>query len=242
MASDVIGRTLIIIPTYCEHEVIAASLMGIRHALPECDVLVVDDASPDGTAEVVLGLAANDGRVHLLARPRKDGLGRAYVAGFQWALERHYDVVVEMDADGSHRVEDLQSVLATIAEAELVIGSRWVPGGRTVGWPLRRRIISRAGNWYARWGLALPVHDATSGLRAFRADALRRCLPHAGAAHGYAFQVEMAWRVHRKGMRIVEVPITFKEREQGSSKMSIAIALEAAVLVPRWRLEDMLGR
>jgi len=230
------SRTLVIVPTYCERDVIAATLSAVRRTVKDADVLVVDDGSPDGTAEVVASLARADSRIHLLQRGSKDGLGRAYMAGFTWALERGFDRIVEMDADGSHRAEHLADILAALEAADLVVGSRWVRGGSTVGWSLSRRLVSRAGNLYARTMLGIPVRDATSGFRAFDARALRLCLPATEASQGYAFQVEMVWRFHRRGLRIAEVPIVFHERESGESKMTLGIAAEAAIGILRWRM------
>lgn len=229
------GGPLVLVPTYCERDVIESTLSAIRSAVPEASILVIDDASPDGTADVVSPLAERDDRINLLQRKSKDGIGRAYLAGFAWGFEHGFDPMVEMDADGSHRAEQLPEILKALHRADLVIGSRWVAGGSTVGWSRFRRLVSRAGNRYARIILGIPVRDATSGFRAFDASALRRCLPGTEAAQGYAFQVEMVWRFHRAGLRIAEVPIAFHERESGESKMTLGIAVEAATRILRWR-------
>lgn len=228
---------LVIIPTYCERDSIGSVMRNVRASRPDADVLVVDDSSPDGTADIVRLQALRDGQVFLLERSSKDGLGRAYMAGFGWALERGYRIIVEMDADGSHRTDHLDAIISGLDEADLVIGSRWVPGGSTVGWSVFRQSISRAGNLYARLVLALPLRDATSGYRAFKADSLALCLPSEPSSQGYAFQVEMAWRLHRSGFRVLEVPIAFFEREAGMSKMTVAIAVEAAVRILQWRFQ-----
>jgi dolichol-phosphate mannosyltransferase len=171
-------------------------------------------------------------------RAGKLGLGTAYIAGFTWALERGYDVVVEMDADGSHRAEDLPRLLAAVADADLVIGSRWVHGGRVVDWPLSREILSRGANTYTRLALGLDVRDATAGFRVYRTDTLKQIAIDEVTSQGYCFQVDMAWRVQRAGGRIVEVPITFADRQRGQSKMSRAIILEALASVTVWGVQE----
>jgi dolichol-phosphate mannosyltransferase len=228
-----IGRVLVIIPTYNERENLPWIVPAVLSAAP-VEVLVADDNSPDGTGDIADELAAGDERIHVLHRAGKEGLGAAYLAGFAWALERGYDVVVEMDADGSHRPADLPLLLAAIPRADLVLGSRWVPGGTVVNWPKSREILSRGGNTYARLMLKVPLADATGGFRAFRADTLRAIDLHQVGSQGYVFQVDMANRVLQKGMRVVEVPITFVEREHGTSKMSRKIVGEAMWQVTRW--------
>lgn len=230
-------RTLVIIPTYNERESLPTALERTRAAVPDADILVADDNSPDGTGAVADAAAAEDSRIHVLHRPGKQGLGRAYVAGFQWALERGYDLVVEMDADGSHRPEQLPDLLARARRPdgpELVIGSRWVPGGAVVNWPRHRELLSRGANTYVRLALGLPVRDATAGFRVFRADALAALPLEEIQSQGYCFQVDMTLRVHRAGGRVVEVPISFVERVEGVSKMSRAIITEALVRVTGW--------
>jgi len=230
-------RTLVIIPTYNERESLPTALERTRAAVPDADILVADDNSPDGTGAVADAAAAMYGRIHVLHRPGKQGLGRAYVAGFRWALERGYDLVVEMDADGSHRPEQLPDLLARARRPdgpELVIGSRWVPGGAVVNWPRHRELLSRGANTYVRLALGLPVRDATAGFRVFRADALAALPLEEIQSQGYCFQVDMTLRVHRAGGRVVEVPISFVERVEGVSKMSRAIITEALVRVTGW--------
>jgi dolichol-phosphate mannosyltransferase len=226
---------LVVIPTYNEAANIERTVRGVRSAVPAADVVIVDDASPDGTGAMADRLAADE-HVHVLHRPRKQGLGVAYLAGFRWGLERPYGLLVEMDADGSHRPEDLPRLLAATATADLVLGSRWVPGGAVVNWPLRRRLISRAGTTYARLALGLPVRDATGGFRAFRRAALEKIDLGEVQSQGYCFQIDLVWRALQFGLRVVEVPITFVEREFGVSKMSRAIIAEALWLVTLWGL------
>ncbi|WP_454085739.1 polyprenol monophosphomannose synthase [Georgenia sp. Marseille-Q6866] len=232
-------RTLVIIPTYNERESLPAALERTRQAVPDADILVADDNSPDGTGAVADAAAARDDGVHVLHRPGKQGLGRAYVAGFQWALERGYELVVEMDADGSHRPEQLPDLLARAQRPdapELVIGSRWVPGGEVVNWPRHRELLSRGANTYVRLALGLPVRDATAGFRVFRADVLAALPLGEIESQGYCFQVDMTWRVHRAGGRVAEVPISFVERAEGVSKMSRSIITEALVRTTVWGL------
>ncbi|HVE94817.1 MAG TPA: polyprenol monophosphomannose synthase [Acidimicrobiales bacterium] len=229
------GRVLIVVPTYNEAENIAGVLNGIKSVVPAAHVLVVDDGSPDGTAAVVSNTARLLGDVHLLERAAKSGLGAAYRDGFAWGLERGYDVLVEMDADGSHDTAHLTALLAAIdTGADLAVGSRYVPGGEIPRWSPGRRALSRWGNRYAAAALKLPVADATSGFRAYRAATLRKLDPATLCADGYGFQVEGVWRVARHGGNITEVPICFQDRVHGSSKMSKAIVIEAMKLVTKW--------
>ena len=240
------GRVLVVVPTYDERDSLPRALAALRRHVPAADVLVVDDASPDGTGELAERIAAEDsagrGRtaIHVLHRAGKQGLGTAYVAGFRWALARGYDAVVEMDADGSHRAEDLPRLLERVPEAELVIGSRWVRGGRVVNWPVHRQLLSRGANTYAWLAMGLPVRDATAGFRVYRAGTLARLALDEVASHGYCFQIDMAWRVLRAGGRVVEVPITFVERAEGRSKMSRGIVVEALVRVTVWGAHERL--
>lgn len=236
-------RILVVIPTFNEAQTLPGTLARLRSAVPQADVLVVDDASPDGTGDLADAAAERDPAVHVLHRGAKGGLGAAYVAGFQWGLPRGYDVVVEMDADGSHQPEELPSLLDELTRgADLVIGSRWVPGGRVQNWPVHRLWLSRGGNTYTRVMLGLPVRDATAGFRAYRAEALERIPLADVASQGYCFQVDMAWRVHLAGGRISEVPICFVERSMGTSKMSRQIVVEALVRVTAWGLRARLGQ
>ena len=233
---------LVCIPTYDEAATIAAIIARTLVAVPDAHVLVADDASPDGTGAIVDAIAARDARVHVLHRAGKQGLGAAYLAAFAWGAEHGYDVLVEMDADGSHRPEQLPDLLAALDRADMVIGSRWVPGGRTVGWPLSRRLISRAGSLYARLALGIVERDATGGFRAYRADAITRLGAAEVRSGGYSFQVEMLWRAVRAGLRIREVPITFADRELGQSKMSGGIVVEALLRVTLWGLAGLPTR
>ena len=230
--------TLVIIPTYNERESLPLQVAAVRAACPEVDVLVADDASPDGTGEWADAHAQQDGQVHVLHRPGKQGLGAAYRAGFAWGLERGYDVLVEMDADGSHRAQDLALVLDAPGTWDLAIGSRWVPGGAVENWPAHRRLLSTGANTYVRLMLGIPVRDATAGFRAYRASALRAIDLASVESQGYCFQIDMAWRVLQSGGTVVEVPITFVERAHGNSKMSGAIIREALVKVTAWGMRE----
>jgi len=239
----VTGRVLVVVPTYNEAQTIRKAVERVRTAVLNADVLVVDDGSPDGTGQIVDRIAELDGQVHVVHRTRKEGLGAAYVAGFRWGLERGYGVLVEMDADGSHQPEELPRLLDALEHADLVLGSRYVPGGSVVNWPRRRELLSRGGNLYTRLALGIPLRDATGGYRAFRAGTLRRLGLDDVASQGYCFQVDLAWRAVRAGLRVVEVPITFVERVEGTSKMSGTIVREALWRVTQWgvarRLDQM---
>ncbi len=238
MRSD---RVAVVVPTYNERDNLPDLVTAIRAR--GYRVLIVDDASPDGTGELADELARSDPGVEVLHRPRKEGLGPAYAAGFDRVLSEGADVVVEMDADFSHDPADLPRLVAAIdAGADLAIGSRYVAGGATPDWPLLRRWISRGGNLYARAMLGIPIRDATAGFRAFTADALRSLPYRSARASGYGFQVEMAWRAVSRGMRIVEVPIVFRDRRVGQSKMGIGIVAEAMWLVTRWGISRIIGR
>jgi dolichol-phosphate mannosyltransferase len=233
-----LGRILVVIPTYNEVENLARIVARVRASVPEAHVLVADDNSPDGTARVADELAAADDHVQVMHRLGKEGLGAAYLAGFSWALDNGYDVVVEMDADGSHQPEQLPLLLDALRNADLVLGSRWVPGGTVVNWPKSREILSKGGNWYTRRALRIPLQDATGGYRAFRASTLRALdLDGVGSA-GYIFQVDLAYRTLAKGMRVVEVPIEFVEREVGDSKMNRKIVSEALWRVTVWGVRE----
>ncbi len=233
-----LGRVLVVVPTYDERENLGPIAARLFAAVPTADLLVVDDGSPDGTGELADELAAADPRVHVLHRTAKTGLGAAYKAGFAWARERGYDVVVEMDADGSHAPEQLPRLLTALEDADLVLGSRWIPGGEVVNWPRSREALSRGGNAYTRRLLRMPLHDATGGFRAYRRCVLDELPLAEVASQGYCFQVDLAWRTWQAGYDIVEVPITFveRERERGASKMSRVIVLEALWRVTWWGL------
>ncbi|WP_120005311.1 polyprenol monophosphomannose synthase [Nesterenkonia muleiensis] len=229
-------KTLTIIPTYNEIEALPTTVDRLRAAVPETDVLIVDDNSPDGTGELAEQMSAADDHIHVLHRTKKDGLGGAYIAGFTWGLERDYDAFVELDADGSHQPEQLPDLLAAIETADLVIGSRWVSGGSVVNWPLHRELISRAGSLYSRTLLGLKVRDITAGFRVFRRSTLEDIDLSSIESVGYGFQVDMTFRVAGQGKTITEVPITFVERTLGESKMSGGIVVEAVANVTKWGL------
>jgi len=229
-----VGRVLVIIPTYNESENIRLITERVRRAVPAVDLLIADDNSPDGTGAIADELAAADPRIHVLHRAGKQGLGAAYLAGFAWAGEHAYDAVFEMDADGSHAPEELPRLLDALADADVVLGSRWVAGGKVINWPWHRFLLSRGGNLYTRVVLGMPFHDATGGYRAYRMTALNKMETETVASQGYCFQVDLAWRAHRHGFRVAELPITFAERERGASKMSSAIVREALWRVTVW--------
>jgi dolichol-phosphate mannosyltransferase len=232
-------RTIVVLPTYNERENVASLLRAVRAAVPDADVLVVDDNSPDGTAALVEETAAEQDQIKLLRRAGKQGLGSAYRQGFAIALDEGYDVVVSMDVDFSHDPAVLPELLRLIdAGADAVIGSRYVPGGATVDWPLHRRLLSRWGNRYTSFVLRLGVRDCTSGYRAYRADALRAIDPGSTTAEGYAFLTELVRRLARQGARVMETPIVFADRRYGVSKMSGRIVVESMVLVTRWAIRD----
>ncbi len=224
---DEARRAVICLPTYDERENLAPILQAIHQAAPDVDVLVVDDDSPDGTGRLADEIAARDRRVKVLHRERKEGLGRAYLAGFAWALARGYGLVLEMDADFSHDPRHLPALLAASCNADLVLGSRYVPGGGTVHWGLGRRLVSRGGSLYARTILRVPVRDLTGGFKCFRREVLEALDLESVECSGYAFQIELTYRAIRRGFRVVEIPIVFADRRVGRSKMSRRIVLEA---------------
>lgn len=236
------GRALVIIPTYNEAENVELIVDRVRASVPDVDVLIVDDNSPDGTGEIADKLASHDDSVHALHRSGKQGLGPAYLAGFEWGLERGYDILVEMDADGSHLPEQLPRLLGAMSGADLVIGSRWVDGGRVVNWPRRRELLSRGGNTYARVMLGIPLRDATAGFRAFHRSTLEKFELSDVASQGYCFQVDLARRAVGAGLVVTEVPITFVERVHGESKMDRAIVREALIRVTEWGVRHRLGQ
>jgi dolichol-phosphate mannosyltransferase len=229
-----LGKILVIIPTYNEIENISRITGRVRAAVPEAHILVADDNSQVGGAE--------DPNLQVLHRKGKEGLGAAYLAGFRWGIDHGYDVLVEMDADGSHQPEQLPRLLTALRGADLVLGSRWVPGGRTVNWPKSRQFISRGGSTYSRLMLRVPIRDVTGGYRAFRKQTLLGLGMSEVASQGYCFQVDLAWRAVRAGFKVTEVPITFVEREFGASKMSGNIVGEALKLVTLWGIKSRLGQ
>jgi dolichol-phosphate mannosyltransferase len=241
-----IGRILVIIPTYDEAENIRLITDRVRRAVPSVDILVADDNSPDGTGVIADELAAADDHIFVLHRPGKQGLGEAYKAGFAWAKDKGYDAVVEMDADGSHAPEELTRLLDALRSADVVLGTRYVPGGSVHNWPLHRLALSRGGNLYIRMALGMPFKDATGGYRVYKMAVLDKIDVATVASQGYSFQVELAWRAHKHGFRIAEVPITFTERERGASKMSGNIFKEQLLRVTVWgvqaRRDSLLNR
>jgi dolichol-phosphate mannosyltransferase len=236
-------RPLIVLPTYNEAENIAEILRRVRAAAPQAGILVVDDSSPDGTADIARAMVGEVGDFDILSRPRKSGLGSAYRDGFKWGHERGFEVLMEMDSDFSHDPADIPRLLKGIDEgADLVIGSRYVPGGAIPHWPWHRRALSKYGNRYSAAMLRLGVRDLTAGYRAYRTEIVERIDIDAVRADGYGFQVEMTYFVARAGGRIVEVPIKFVDRVRGTSKMSSAIVVEAMGLVTWWGIRDRLLR
>lgn len=231
------ANELVIIPTYNEAQILEATVGRARRAAPTAHILIVDDASPDGTGAIADTLAATDDHVFVLHRAEKQGLGQAYLTAFAFALERGYDLITEMDADGSHDPADLPQMFALAnAGADLVIGSRWVSGGSVAGWSPLRRFISRSGNRYARLMLRSKISDLTAGFRVFRASTLRVLSLGGVSSQGYCFQIELAWATERNGLTIVEHPIHFTERAAGRSKMHVGIVIEALTRVTAWGL------
>jgi dolichol-phosphate mannosyltransferase len=235
----------VIIPTYNERENLGLIVGRLHAALPRTHVLVVDDGSPDGTGDVADALASSDdaSRIHVMHRTEKNGLGAAYIAGFHWGLDRDYTVLVEMDADGSHAPEQLHRLLDQVdAGADLVLGSRYVPGGTVVNWPKHREWLSRGGNIYSRLALGVKIKDITGGYRAYRREVLEKLDLAAVESHGYCFQVDLAWRAIQEGFDVREVPITFTKREIGESKMSGGIVREALLKVTQWGLRNRIAK
>ena len=232
-----LGKVLVIVPTYNERESLPVIVSGIRQAEPEVHILIADDNSPDGTGEVADGLSTSDNSVHVLHRSAKAGLGAAYLEAFGWAKANGYDVVVEMDADGSHRPEDLTKILDALTNNDVVLGSRWIKEGKVVNWAKSREVLSRGGNLYTRMWLGIPLHDATGGFRAYRVSARGVMNVDHVESQGYCFQVDMAWRAVKANLRVAEVPITFVERELGESKMDGSIVKEALWRVTQWGIE-----
>src|SRR6201996_2928475 len=234
------GRVVIVMPTYNERQNLEIIAGRIRESVPEADLLVVDDNSPDGTGDLADKLAERDSHVRVLHRTEKAGLGRAYVAGFTRALDEGYDLIVEMDADGSHRPEDLPRLLTAAATADAVIGSRYVPRRTVVNWPKSRAFLSWGANFYNRVMLGVRVKDATGGFRVYHAATLRKIDLNGIQSAGYCFQIDMTLRVLQSGLKITEVPITFVERERGASKMSSTVILESFTRVARWGISSWL--
>jgi dolichol-phosphate mannosyltransferase len=232
------GRVVMVVPTYDEVDNLARIVQRLRAAVPEADVLVVDDGSPDGTGRLADELAAADPHVQVLHRHTKQGLGAAYLHGFRVALDRGYDVIGEVDADGSHPPERLPAMLDALERADLVLGSRWVPGGSVVNWPWTRRLLSRAGNLYTRLLLGIPVRDVTGGFRLFRRATLEKIDLADVQSVGYCFQADLAWRSVAAGLRVTEVPIEFVERERGHSKMTPDVAVESLLRITRWGVRE----
>ena len=237
MAIRDLGKVLVIVPTYNERESLPVIVSGIRQAEPGIHILIADDNSPDGTGEVADDLSSSDNSIHVLHRSAKAGLGAAYLDAFNWAKSNGYDVVVEMDADGSHRPQDLTKILDALTNNDVVLGSRWIKDGRVVNWAKSREVLSRGGNLYTRMWLGIPLHDATGGFRAYRMSALDVMKTDQVESQGYCFQVDMAWRAVRANLRVAEVPITFVERELGESKMDGSIVKEALWRVTQWGIE-----
>lgn len=231
---------LVIMPTFNEIANLSHSVEDLFLHNPNVDLLIVDDNSPDGTGKLADELAANDGRIAVLHRQEKQGLGPAYLAGFQVAFEKNYEFIIEMDADGSHRAIDLPKLISASAYSDLVIGSRWIAGGSVLNWPAHRKAISKIGNLYTLLLLRTKIRDMTAGFRIYRTDLLKRLDLDSVASHGYSFQVEMALRTVQQNAKVVEVPITFIEREQGVSKMTGAIVGEALWLVTKWGIARIL--
>ena len=232
-----IEPVLVVIPTYNERENLGPILDRLHKVLPDVHVLVVDDGSPDGTGELADERAAANENVHVMHRTEKAGLGAAYIAGFRWGLAREYNTIVEMDADGSHAPEDLPRLLDAVGDADLAIGSRYVPGGAVVNWPLKRQVLSRGANVYSQLALGMRTRDITAGFRAYRRPVLEKLALDEVNSHGYCFQIDLTIRTAEAGFEIVEVPITFTEREIGESKMDGSIIREAFLRVATWGVE-----
>lgn len=232
-------KTVVIVPTYNERENIGPFMEAIRSTCPDVDILVVDDNSPDKTADVVIERQSKDSAIHLLSRKGKEGLGRAYIAGFDWALQHGFDRIVQMDADFSHRPVDLKNILSQTSKADLSLGSRWVKGGGTLRWSWIRKLISRGGSLYAGWILGYPIRDWTGGFNVWNAAVLKAIQFQTVQSNGYSFQIEMKYRALRKGFKAQEIPILFEDRRVGQSKMSMRIVLEALYRVWRFRFQNL---
>jgi len=233
-------KTLVVMPTYNEAKSLASTVEGLLEQVSGIDLLIVDDNSQDGTSGIANSLASKFGRVGVLHRPQKLGLGPAYLDGFLRAFNNGYEVVVEMDADGSHRAEDLPALLRAVNDADLVIGSRWITGGSVENWPMTRVLLSKFGNLYARVLLGTRIKDMTSGFRAYRTQFLKELVSEPVSSQGYSFQVELAYRASRKG-DVIEVPITFVERTEGRSKMTLKIVFEALLKIQLWGIKRIFS-
>jgi dolichol-phosphate mannosyltransferase len=235
-------RILVVIPTYNEAENIPQLIPAVLQQAPNLDILIVDDGSPDGTGAIIKKMMAMDSRLHIIERQGKQGLGTAYVRGFRYAIEHGYDFVFEMDADFSHNPNDIPVFLAKIQDADLVLGSRYIDGVRVLDWPMNRLLLSYSANVYTRIMTGLPIHDATGGFKCFRIAALKAINLDKIRSNGYAFQIEMSFKVWKKGFRILEVPIIFADRKVGTSKMSGNIVYEAVFMLMKLRLRSILHR
>ena len=234
------SKYLVVLPTYNEKESLELTVQEIRANTKDVDILIVDDNSPDGTGAIADRLAKDSGSISVLHRTQKQGLGPAYLAGFDHGFSKGYEFIIEMDADGSHRPVDLAKLISASNSADLVIGSRWASGGAVLNWPWHRQLISRVGNTYARLLLGSSINDMTAGFRVYRSSLLKSIITSDIASHGYSFQVELAWRAEKHGAKIIEVPITFVERAHGNSKMSSAIVREALWLITKWGFRRLL--
>ena len=235
-------KAVVLMPTYNEIDVLEHSVEQLFNAVPEIDLAIIDDNSPDGTGKLADRIASKDRRVSVIHRPAKKGLGLAYVEGFRWAMDRGFTHIVQMDSDGSHRPSDLSALLVEAESHDLVIGSRWTAGGEVKNWPASRILISRIGNAYAATMLGSKLKDLTAGYRVYSAKQLAKLPLETIRAHGYGFQVEMTLRSAQSGAKIVEVPIHFVERESGKSKMTLGIVIEAFLLCTRWGIERLFRR
>jgi len=235
-------KVLVIIPTYNEIQNLPLILDRVQKSAPDVDILIIDDNSPDGTGKLADERAATNPQIQVMHRAQKSGLGAAYIAGFKWGLERDYDILVEMDADGSHAPENLPRLLKSTSVGDLVIGSRYVAGGHVVNWPLHRMVLSKAANLYARLALGVGLHDITAGYRAYKAEVVRTLPLDSVESQGYCFQVDLAWRTVQEGFIVIEVPITFTERSIGASKMSSSIIKEALIKITGWGLKHRMNQ
>ena len=233
-------KTLVVMPTFNEAKSLASTVEGLLAEIAGVNILVVDDNSQDGTAEIADSLEIKHARVSVLHRPAKQGLGPAYIDGFRYAFANGYEVVVEMDADGSHQASDLHKILLATTEADLIIGSRWIPGGSVQNWPISRVLLSNFGNLFARLMLGTHIFDMTSGFRAYQASFLHKLIDSPVSSQGYSFQVELAYRANTTGV-VKEVPITFVERTEGRSKMTIGIVFEALIKIQLWGIRRLFG-